>query len=101
VPQVIDDEQAFSGLLDRLIAFYEAGMPKPWSGQLPTDFRTNLMKGIVGFVLDIERVEGKFKLSQNRSHEDQRRVVAQLRISTDAVDRALGDLSKRHLGLDG
>jgi transcriptional regulator len=101
VPQVIADDQAFSGLLDRLIAFYEAGMPKPWSGQLPTDFRTNLMKGIVGFVMDIERVEGKFKLSQNRSHEDQRRVVEHLRTSTDAVDRALGDLSKRHLGLDG
>lgn len=101
VPQVIDDDQAFSGLLDQLIAFYEAGMPKPWPGQLPTDFRTNLMKGIVGFVMDIERVEGKFKLSQNRSREDQRQVVEHLRTSTDAVDRALGDLSERHLGLDG
>ena len=101
VPQVVDDDRAFSDLLDKLIAFYEAGMPKPWPGKLPTDFRTNLMKGIVGFVMDIERVEGKFKLSQNRSHEDQRRVVERLRTSTDALDRALGDLSKRHLGLDG
>jgi transcriptional regulator len=101
VPRVIDDEQAFSDLLDRLIAIYEAGMPKPWPGILPADFRANLMKGIVGFVMDIERIEGKFKLSQNRSREDQRRVVERLWASPDPVERALGELSKHHLGLDG
>jgi transcriptional regulator len=101
VPRVIDDEQAFSDLLDRLIAVYEAGMPQPWPGILPADFRANLMKGIVGFVMDIERIEGKFKLSQNRSREDQRRVVERLGASTDPVERALGEVSKHHLGLDG
>jgi transcriptional regulator len=101
VPQVIDDDQEFSNLLDKLIAFYETGMPKPWPGELPHDFRTNLMKGIVGFAMDIERIEGKFKLSQNRSREDQRRVVEHLGTSTDSVDRALGELSQHHLGLDG
>jgi transcriptional regulator len=100
VPRVIDDEQAFSGLLDRLIAFYEAGMPTPWPGILPADFRANLMKNIVGFVMDIERIEGKFKLSQNRSREDQCRVVARLGASADPVERALSELSKHHLGLD-
>ena len=100
-PQVIDDDQAFSDLLDKLIAFYEAGMSNPWPGRLPPDFRTNLMKGIVGFVMNIERIEGKFKLSQNRSREDQRRVVEHLGTSADAVERALGKLSQHHLGLDG
>src|SRR5262245_1309411 len=46
VPRVIDDEQAFSDLLDRLIAVYETGRPEPWPGILPADFRANLMKGI-------------------------------------------------------
>jgi transcriptional regulator len=101
VPQVIDDDQELSALLDKLIAFYEAGMPKPWSGELPPDFRANLMKSIVGFVMDIERIEGKFKLSQNRSREDQRRVLEHLGTSTDPVDRALGEMSQHHLGLDG
>jgi transcriptional regulator len=99
-PQILDDEQAFSDLLDRLIAFYEAGMPTSWPGILPADFRTTLMKGIVGFVMDIERIEGKFKLSQNRSHEDQRRVVERLGASVDPIERALAELSKQHLGPD-
>jgi transcriptional regulator len=57
------------------------------------------MRGIVGFVMPIERLEGKFKLSQNRSREDQRRVVERLGGSPDAVDRALAELSRHHLGL--
>jgi transcriptional regulator len=100
-PRIIDDEQAFSDLLDRLIAFYAAGMPTPWPGILPADFRATLMKGIVGFVMAIDRIEGKFKLSQNRSDADQRRVVAHLGLSTDPTERALAELSRQHLGLDG
>jgi transcriptional regulator len=101
VPQVTDDERAFSDLLDRLIAFYEAGMPRPWPGVLPAEFRANLMRGIVGFAMDIERIEGKFKLSQNRSHEDQCRVVERLEMSADPVAKALGELARKHLGLNG
>jgi transcriptional regulator len=101
VPQVIDDERAFSDLLDRLIAFYEAGMPRPWPGVLPAEFRANLMRGIVGFAMDIERIEGKFKLSQNRSHEDQCRVVERLEMSADPEAKALGELTRKHLGLNG
>jgi transcriptional regulator len=101
VPQVIDDEQAFSSLLDRLIAYYEAGMPQPWPGILPADFRATLMQGIVGFVMPIDRIEGKFKLSQNRSRADQRRVVEHFEMSADPVVTALGQLSKQYLGLDG
>jgi transcriptional regulator len=99
-PRVIEDAEAFSDLLDRLIAFYEAGMPKPWPGILPADFRANLMKGIVGFVMPVERIEGKFKISQNRPRHDQRGVVDHLETSADPVARALGALSRRHLGLD-
>ena len=98
-PRVIDDDKAFSELLDRLIAVYEAERPTPWPGILPADFRAHLMQGIVGFAMDIERIEGKFKLSQNRSREDQRRVIEHLETSTDPVARALGELSRQHLGL--
>jgi transcriptional regulator len=101
VPQVIDDESTLSDLLDRLIACYEAGMPRPWPGVLPADFRVNLMRGIVGFAMNIERIEGKFKLSQNRSHEDQRRVIERLEMSADPVAKALGELARKHLGLNG
>ena len=101
VPRLIDSAEAFSDILDRLIGFYESGMPHPWPGVLPEDFRDQLMRGIVGVAIDIRRIEGKFKLSQNRSREDQRAVVEQLEASADPMARALSVLTKRHLGLDG
>ncbi len=48
-----------------------------------------MMKAIVGFRIDITRVEGKAKLSQNKSAEVQRRVVANLDKSADPGAQAV------------
>jgi transcriptional regulator len=98
VPHVVEDHAWLSDLVDRLITIYEAGMPQPWPGVLPADFKANLLKAIVGFVLDITRVEGKFKLGQNRPLEDQLGVVRHLDASPDPVAQALGELTKKRLG---
>ena len=49
----------------------------PWEYDLPQDFRDELIKTIVSFDIEVEveRIEGKFKLSQNRSDEDYESVV--------------------------
>lgn len=101
VPQVVDDPAWLSDVVDRLIRIYEAGMPQPWPGILPADYRSNLLKAIVGFVMDIDRIEGKFKLSQNRSTADQQGVVRHLETSADPVAQALGELTKPQQGWDG
>lgn len=101
VPRVVDDIGWLSHLVDRLVTIYEAGRSQPWPGVLPAEFRSNLLKAIVGFVMPIERVEGKFKLGQNRSVEDQQGVVRHLEASTDPVAQALGALTKRHLSREG
>jgi transcriptional regulator len=62
----------------RLSATYEAGNPKPWKmSELPAEYVATMLKAIVGFEIQVERLEGKFKLSQNRPAETQR-VIAQL-----------------------
>jgi transcriptional regulator len=83
VPRVVDDIGWLSHLVDRLVTIYEAGQSQPWPGVLPTEFKSNLLKAIVGFVMPVERVEGKFKLGQNRPVEDQQGVVRHLEASTD------------------
>jgi len=94
-PRVVDEEEWVSKLVDRLIAIHEAGMPEPWPGDLPTDFKANLLQAIVGFVIEIERVEGKFKLAQNRPLEDQLGIVRHLEASPDPVAQALGAFTKK------
>jgi transcriptional regulator len=82
-----------AGLVDK----YESGRAAPWSmtGLLET-FVGGMLKGIVGVEIEIARVEGKHKLSQNRSAVDRRQVIAALAASDDADDRALADYMARY-----
>ena len=64
------DEAELHDLLMRLSATYEAGNPKPWRmSELPAAYVSGMLKMIVGFEIEVERLEGKFKLSQNRPIE--------------------------------
>lgn len=95
VPRIVDDEQWLSDFVDRLVTIYEADKPQPWPGILPPDLRASLLTSIVGFTMDITRVEGKFKLGQNRSLDDQRAMVQHLEAQADPVAQVLGKLTKQ------
>jgi transcriptional regulator len=71
------DEAELHELLMRLSSIYEAGNAKPWKmSELPADYVSVMLKAIVGFEIEVERLEGKFKLSQNRPVEVPRVVAA-------------------------
>ncbi len=54
---------------------------------------------IVAFEIPITRLEGKFKLSQNRSVEERRRVAEALAASDDATERGTASAMRRDLGI--
>jgi transcriptional regulator len=63
-------------LLDDLVTVHEQSATEPWTtARLDPTLRDELLRAIVGFTLTIERLEGKLKLSQNRSPSDHARVV--------------------------
>ena len=68
---LIEDSHRVRRLLDELIDAHESGLSAPWVNDLPAEFREKMEQGIVAFELSIERIEGKFKLSQNRPAADQ------------------------------
>lgn len=90
-PRVIEDETWLIELLDEMVARYESTRPRPWPNQLPDEFRRNLLKSIVGFEMPISRIEGKFKLSQNRPAQDQANVFRELSASQNPDARAVAD----------
>lgn len=64
------DEAELHELVIRLSNTYEAGRPKPWrAADLPAAYVSSMLANIVGFEIEVERLEGKFKLSQNRPAE--------------------------------
>ncbi len=95
-PRRLDSTEALSALLDELVATSEASLGAPWARDLPAPLRAGMLKAIVGFEMAVERLEAKFKLSQNRPAADQERVAASLAAQGSP---ALAALMREHLGL--
>jgi transcriptional regulator len=89
VPEIIEDRERIEAMLNELVSTYEAAFEHPWEGDLPDEYREKMLKGIVAFEMRITRIEGKFKLGQNRSAADVQSVFEALSRSEDAESRAL------------
>jgi transcriptional regulator len=69
--KVIEDGEWLMAHLANLTNIHEAGSPVPWKvGDAPAEYVASQVKGIVGLEMTIERLEGKWKVSQNRSEQD-------------------------------
>ena len=84
-PHLITGQDDLYTLLQDLVQKHEAMFEHPWQFQPSDDFMRSKMKGFVGFEIEITRLEGKGKLSQNRSTTDQKRVVAALEENVDTL----------------
>jgi len=91
--EIIEGEAEKESLLARLIEANEPAYAEQWHG-LPDGFRRTMLAGIVGFRIPISRIEGKFKLSQNRPESDRRNIHAAHAAGSDDL-RALASWMKR------
>ena len=92
LPHLIEDGEELYKLLKTLIQTHEANFEMPWPFQLPDDYLQKMMRAIVGFEIEITRLEGKFKLSQNRTETERENVIAALQESTNTA--ALAELMR-------
>lgn len=91
--EVFSDAERLRALVSQLTDRHEAGQAKPWAvNDAPADYLQSMLKAIVGFELPISRLEGKRKLSQNRSAEDIAGVRQGLAASIDPLDNAVAQL---------
>ena len=78
--QPIEDESRLREIVRRTVEVYEQSMPRPWSMDVvPARLVDGLLQGIVGFEIEIDRLEGKWKLNQNHPRERRERVMQALR----------------------
>jgi len=84
-PRIVEDHAMLRHMLEALVDTHEAAFTQPWRMDLPYDYLDKMMRAVVGFEIEITRLEGKLKLSQNRSENDRRRVVEMLRDSDDPL----------------
>lgn len=78
--RVIDDAAWLRRLLETLTDHHEATQPQPWKiTDAPEDHIEKSLRAIVGLEIAIERIDGKFKLSQNHPARNRAGVIAGLR----------------------
>lgn len=80
--------QLMETLMDNMIDTYETQFKSRWHN-FSDDYRNSMMNGIVAFEMTITRLEGKYKLSQNRSEIDQQSVANSLQQSDDPAARSI------------
>lgn len=91
--RVIEDAAWLRALVGRLTTEHEATRPSPWKVEdAPTDYIDRMLNAIVGFEIPIVRIEGKWKLSQNRSAEDRTGVAQGLEATAAQVARLMLDI---------
>jgi len=71
-------------MLNELMETFEPAYRQQWE-ELSQKYRENMLRQIVGFQIEVTKLEGKFKLSQNRTREDQENVIASLEKADDTA----------------
>jgi transcriptional regulator len=102
--RAIEDPAWLRAMLTRLTARHETGRERPWHlTDAPEGFIDSLLNVIVGIEIEVTRLEGKFKMSQNRSAEDRAGVIEGLasdarfglQAGADGVARAMMEIEQR------
>jgi transcriptional regulator len=94
-PRLIEGRAAKHAGQERLVATHDPQW-LPTFRQLPQQYVSNMLEGIVNFEITVTRLEARWKLSQNRGRREQELIVAQLEQSADSPVRALAALTRKH-----
>jgi len=95
VPSLIHDPGRLRPMVVGLTDRFERG--GDWSVERAAPIMDTELQAIVGFEIPIDRLEGKFKLNQNRSEDDQRGVIRALEQSSEQDQRAIAELMRQNL----
>jgi transcriptional regulator len=91
--QTIEDRAWLARHVSELTDQQERGEHAPWAtSDAPPDFVAAMLKGIVGIRFEIARLEGKWKMSQNRDTADRAGTVSGLRARSEGNDPEVADL---------
>ena len=93
----VEDRDGLLDILRRSVMAYESPRPEPWAFDESAPHVETMLKAIVGFRIEISRLEGKWKLNQNHSEERRRRVIRALEARPDDDSQEIAAIMKEGL----
>ena len=91
---LVEDSPELRDIVRRSVTYYESARPEPWALNESGPFVERLLTQIVGFRIEITRLEGKKKLSQNHPRERREKVIQALEGAGDADAAAVAALMR-------
>lgn len=99
IARIVEEAAWLDAMLDGLTQRMEAGRPEPWqTADAPPEFHEAMRRGIVGVELEVTRLEGKWKMSQDKSEADRSSTAAGLRADGQAAVADLIDTLSQDRG---
>jgi transcriptional regulator len=77
-------------VLEKMISFYEVEYMQQWNN-LPDDYKSKMMNGIVAFEIVVDDLQGKSKLSQNRTEKERENIISSFAKSADKNEQEIAD----------
>lgn len=81
-PRILSSREDKIKILEDSFAEFQPSYQKQWE-QLPEKYREDLLNGITAFKINVTDIEGKFKLSQNRTKNERGNIISYLSKSED------------------
>jgi transcriptional regulator len=98
---VVEERDSLLALLRRSVLTYESPGPEPRVFDESAPHVETILKAIVGFRIEITRMEGKWKLSQNHSEVRRRKVIRALEARSDEGSQEIARRMREEDGQDG
>ena len=90
--RLIQDREKLDDILKRTVSVYEGNKTQPWRYDDSDPIFDRKLQEIVGFEIEIGRLEGKWKLNQNHPDERRRKVINALQAKPDANSQAIATM---------
>lgn len=87
---LIEEETEKLNLLEQTIVSFEADYLKQWQG-LTNNYKLKMLKGIVGFEIEVTDIQAKKKLSQNKTLNERENIINAFRSSNDTNENQIAE----------
>jgi len=94
--QLLTRHEDMISLLEGTIDNYETSYREQWN-RLPDKYRLGQMMGIAGFKIEVTEIQAKEKLSQNKTHNEQQKIIDTLAASSDTNEQITAEYMARNL----
>ncbi len=94
---LVEEKETTLKILRDLVLLHETSMPEPWRFRDEDEFVNRLAQSIAAFRIEITRIEGKWKLSQNHPRERREKVIDALALQRGENSQAIAALMARTL----